>query len=94
MDAPHNAGQEKAPLERGNFSATTAKHTTDSATNRDAEKCFSTWQARYALHGHCLHRTAGTDGVTLYVVSKWNLSRELRGLEAVATFYALIGGTL
>ena len=92
MDVPHNAGQEKAPLERGFFSATTTKHMSDSATNRDAEKCFSTWQARYAICGHILYRTASADGATLYLASRWGMVRELKTLEAVAAFFELIGG--
>ena len=94
MLARQSATQEKAPLERGNFSATTTKHIWDSATNRDAEKCFSTWQARYAICGHTLYRTASADGTILYLASRWGMVRELKTLEAVAAFFALIGGTV
>ena len=92
MLACQSATQEKAPLERGNFSATTTKHIRDSATNRDAEKCFSTWQARYAICGHTLYRTASADGEILYLASRWGMLREMKSLEAVAQFYEQIGG--
>lgn len=94
MTARANNRQEKAPLERGNFSADNNQHIANDTVDSSGDKAFATWQARYALHGHCLYRTVGTDGVTLYVVGKWNLFRELRGLEAVAAFFAMIGGTL
>ena len=92
MTAHQNGRQEKAPLERGNFSATTKKHISDSATNRDAEKCFSTWQARYAICGHTLYRTASADVEILYLASRWGMLREMKSLEAVAQFYEQIGG--
>ena len=92
MTARANDCQEKAPVGRGNFSATATKHISDSATNRDAEKCFSTWQARYAICGHTLYRTASPDGAILYLSSRWGVVRELKTLEAVAAFFAQIGG--
>ena len=84
--------KEKAPLERGNFSAITTKRISDSATNRDAEKCFSTWQAKFAMHGHALYQTASADGAILYLSSRWGMVREMKSLEAVAAFFELIGG--
>ena len=92
MLARQSVTQEKAPLERGRFSATTMKHISDSATNRDAEKCFSTWQARFAICGHTLYRTASPDGAILYLSSRWGMVRELKTLEAVAAFFEMIGG--
>ena len=56
MNARPNDLQEKAPLERGNSSAITAKHTAISAAKRDAGKCYSLrppftfQQAESALH--------------------------------------------
>lgn len=80
------------PLERAAGSATTTKHICDFVTNRDAEKCFSTWQARYAMFGHSLYRTASPDGAILYLASRWGMVREMKSLEAVAAFFAMIGG--
>ena len=94
MTARPNDCQEKAPLERGDFSATTMKHVTYFATNRNAEKCFSTWQARYAMCGHTLYKATAADGVILYLAARWGMTRELRTLDAVAKFYAQIGGQL
>ena len=92
MIARTNDGQEKAGVQPGNFSATTTKHSLNCVTNRDAEKCFSTWQARYAMYGHTLYRTASPDGATLYLTSRWGVVREMKSLEAVAAFFAMIGG--
>lgn len=94
MTARANDRQEKAPVGRGDFSADNNQHNANDTVDRSVDKAFATWQARFALHGHCLYRTVSTDGVVLYVVGKWNLLRELRGLEAVAAFFAVIGGTL
>ena len=85
---------EKAGMEPGNFSATTTKHQIDFATNPRTEKAFSTWQAKFAMHGHALYRTASADGAILYLAARWGMTRELPTLDAVAKFYAQIGGTL
>ena len=87
-----SATEEKAPLERGRFSATTTKHIVNFATNREAEKCFSTWRARYAICGHTLYRNVSADGTILYLSSRWGMVREMKSLDAVAAFFALIGG--
>ena len=84
--------KEKAPVGRGNFSAPTTKHMVDFATNPQTEKAFSSWQARYAMHGHALYRTASADGVIIFLAGKWGMFRELKSLEAVAAFFAQIGG--
>lgn len=94
MIARQNNGQEKTAWGCGSFSAVINQHKAYSATNRDAEKCFSTWQARYAIYGHTLYRTASSDGAILYLASRWGLIRELKSLEAVASFFGMIGGKL
>lgn len=94
MNARPNDTQKKAPFKQGFFGATTTKHIANSATNRDAEKCFSTWQAKYAICGHTLYRTASADGAILYLASRWGMVREMKSLEAVAAFFAMIGGKL
>ena len=92
MSMPHNVGQEKAPVGRGNFSATTTQHITYSATNRRAEKCFSTWQARNAICGRTLYQTVSADGAILYLSTRWSMVRELKSLDAVLGFFVQIGG--
>jgi len=49
-------------------------------------------RAKFAQAGHRLTRTASVDGSVIYLVSKWGMFRDLKGLEAVAAFLALIGG--
>jgi len=92
MNAHQNDGQEKEPFERLNFCATTTKHPTNSATIRDAEKAFITMQARFALLGHSLYRTTASNGAIVFLVTKWGAVRELKNLEAVAAFFAIVGG--
>ena len=92
MDAPHNAGQEKAPLERGNFSAVTTLLNTNCVTNQSTAKAFATWQAKFAMHGHTLYRPASADGAIRYLAARWGMIRELPTLDAIAKFYAQIGG--
>jgi len=84
--------QEKAPLERGNFSATTTKHGTDHNLIGDESTAFSQLEAQFTQAGHRLLRTTSIDGGVIYLASKWGMFRELKGLEAVAAFLALIGG--
>ena len=92
MDAFAVSGQAKAGGQPGNFNATIPKHQIDFATNSRTEKAFSTWQAKFAMHGHALHRTAGADGAILYLAARWGMTRELQTLDAVVKFYAQIGG--
>ena len=49
-------------------------------------------QASFALLGHCLYRASGANGATVFLVTRWGMVRELKTLEAVAPFFALIGG--
>ena len=86
------ATQEKAPVQRGNFSATTTKHGDDHSANHAENKAFTTLQAQFARVGHTLNRTVNPDGSFLYLAGKWGYFRELKGLEAVAAFLAFIGG--
>ena len=92
MTAYQDSRKEKAPHQRGSFCATTTKNTIDFVTNRDTENCSSTWQARYAICGHTLYRTTSPGGEILYLASRWGLVREMKSLEAVAAFFAMIGG--
>ena len=92
MNARAESGQEKAPSYRGAFSAERNQHKYDFATNQEAEKCLSTWQARYAIGGKTLYRPASADGAILYLSLRWGTVREMKSLEAVAAFFALIGG--
>ena len=65
---------------------------TSTDTDHTAEKAFSTMQASFALLGHCLYRASGANGATVFLVTRWGMVRELKTLEAVAAFFALIGG--
>ena len=65
---------------------------TSNHTDHIAEKAFSTMQARFALLRHCLYRASGANGATVFLVTRWGMVRELKTLEAVAAFFALIGG--
>ena len=53
---------------------------------------FATLQAKFAIVGHTLYRTVNPDGSILYLAGKWGYFRELKNLEAVAAFLAMIGG--
>ena len=91
MSGPQTTGQETAPLERGNFSSVATHFSANSVTNQSTDKAFSTWQARYAICGHALYRTANPDGAVLYLAARWGMTRELATLDAVAKFYTQIG---
>ncbi len=80
------------PLERAAGGVTGQKHKADVSVNHDENKLFSTLQAKFALAGHTLYRTVNADGTMLYLAGKWGYFREIKGLEAVAAFLAMIGG--
>lgn len=91
--APHtNSTQEKAPVQRGNFSATTTKHGYDHNLIGNESKAFFDLESKFARAGHKLSRTTTIDGGVIYLASKWGYVKELRSLETVAAFLALIGG--
>ena len=92
MSARANSRQEKAGAQPGNFSATITKHKVDFATDPRIEKAFSSWQAKFAMHGHTLYRPASADGAIRYLAARWGMIRELPTLDAIAKFYAQIGG--
>lgn len=57
------------------------------AHSESKAKTRATLAAHLALRGFALHVTdAGT-----YIVARWNLARELRGLDAVADFARRVG---
>jgi hypothetical protein len=80
------------PLAGGFSSATTTKHEADVTPKVDDAKAFATLQAKFAIAGHTLYRTVNPDGTILYLAGKWGYFRELKNLESVAAFLALIGG--
>ena len=86
------ATKEKAGGQPGDFSATTTKHEAKHSVFPDESKVFATLQAKFAIAGHTLYRTVNADGTTLYLAGKWGYFREIKGLEAVAAFLAMIGG--
>jgi hypothetical protein len=84
--------KDENPLAGGFPCATTKKHDGDVTPKVDDAKAFSTLQAKFAIAGHTLYRTVNPDGTILYLVGKWGYFRELKNLEAVAAFLAMIGG--
>ena len=65
---------------------------TNHNADRAEEKAFCTLQTRFVVAGHTLYRTVNADETILYLAGKWGYFRELKSLEAVATFLMLIGG--
>ena len=58
----------------------------------DQEKQFATLRAKFAMHGHTLHRTSPADGPTDYFAERWGLVRYLPTLIDAAQFLDQIGG--
>ena len=67
----------------------------DQSTHPDSEagcpsdqprKEFETLRARAALRGFTLHMIEGREGVSDYLVARWNLSRTLPDFASVARF--------
>ena len=58
----------------------------------DDGKRFTTLRAHIALKGYSLQRTAADDGPVCFYVTRLGMSRELRGLAAVAQFLDQVGG--
>ena len=61
--------------------------------NHIAEKTFSTMRARFALLGHCLYRVDAANVGSVFLVTRWDIVRELPDIESVEQFYLQIGGT-
>lgn len=56
-----------------------------------SDKTLATLQARAALAGYTLGTVTEPDGSLLYLVSRWDLSRTLPDLIAVAKFLGRVG---
>ena len=72
-----------------------AKQITDNAIVTPAEnlgKRFATLQARCALAEVSLHPLENDHGNTVYIVSRWALTRELADLDAVASWLDRVTG--
>lgn len=52
----------------------------------DTGKQYATLRARCALAGVVLHQIENDFGKTVYIVSRWALTRELSDLESVAAW--------
>ena len=50
------------------------------------DKLFATLQARCALAEVTLHQLENDHGNTVFIVSRWALTRELQDLDAVASW--------
>ena len=55
-------------------------------------KLFATLQARCALAGATLHQLQNDHGSTVYIVSRWALTRELADLESVGVWLDRVTG--
>ena len=55
-------------------------------------KHYATQQARCALAGVSLHRLENDHGKTVFIVSKWALTRELPDLDAVSAWLDRVTG--
>ena len=95
MNAPSTESRKaNGPLERAAGGATGQKHNLDHNADRNNDKAFSTWQARYAMHGHSLYQVHAANGATAFLATRWGMVRELANLDDVAKFFVLIGGKL
>lgn len=56
------------------------------------DKLFATLQARCALAEVTLHQLENDHGDVVYIVSRWALTRELTGLDAVASWLDRVVG--
>ena len=55
------------------------------------DKAFATLRARAAMAGYTLGTVTEPDGSPMYVVSRWDVSRTLPHLSAVAAFLRKVG---
>ena len=58
----------------------------DNAGNQCSDKEFATARAQLAIRGFVLQRIDDGDGRTVFLVSRWNMSRSLSDLSAVHDF--------
>lgn len=63
-----------------------------SAAEGKADKAFTTLRATLALHGFELHLVGDGEGGAAYMLHRWNQSRTLPDLAAVARFLDQVGG--
>jgi hypothetical protein len=61
------------------------------ATEQADSKRFAGLRARLALAGWVLSRTSADDGPVVFFATRWNMPRELPGLDAVAAFADRVG---
>lgn len=72
-----------------------AEKNTDTAIIRHTDapgKRFATLQAKCALAGVSLHQLENDHGDTVFVASRWALTRELPDLDAVASWLDRVTG--
>ena len=62
------------------------------APHCDTGKQYATLRARCALAGVVLHQIENDHGKTVYIVSRWALTRELPDLDAVAAWLDCVTG--
>jgi len=71
---------------------TTANFKIDTPILSPTEKQFSTQRARAALAGVTLHELDNDHGETVYIVSRWAMTRELADLGAVEAWLDRVTG--
>ena len=72
--------------------ALTKSNTLTVAPAKNLDKQYATQQARCALAGVSLHRLENDHGNTVYIVSRWALTRELPDLDAVSAWLDRVTG--
>lgn len=60
--------------------------------NHDDEKRFDTLRATAAMAGYEVLRTDPADGAVRYLACRWNVVRDLGGLNEAERFALVVGG--
>lgn len=75
------------------MTATSTAVPADAESQREADKGFSSWAAKFALAGWQLWRTDAADGPVRYFAARWGRVTEPMGdLAEVARFHERITG--
>ena len=87
-----NTTHEKAAEVGTPATALTKSNTATLTPVENLGKPFENLRARCALTGVTLHRIENDHGKTIYIVSRWNVTRELPDLESVARWLEKVTG--
>ena len=91
MSAPHRREWPGATGQNANINADIPILAT-AETLGNTQKQLATVRAQCALAGVTLHPLENDHGKTVYIVSRWALTRELESLEAVSAWLARVVG--